>query len=43
MSTKRELSYGMAAFTPGGKNLLSSSTRMRTALAVASALPVGDS
>ena len=43
MLTKRELSYGIDHFTPCGKNLESSSMRARTALAVASALPVGES
>ena len=40
---KRELSYGISYFMPAGKYFDSSSMRARTAVAVASALPVGDS
>jgi hypothetical protein len=43
MLTKRELSNGMVAFTPFGKYGDSWSSRWRMAVAVASALPVGDS
>jgi len=43
MSMKRELSYGIAHCTPLGKKRESSSMRVRTAFAVASALPVGES
>ena len=40
---KRELSYGISYFMPFGKYFDSSSMRLCTAVAVASALPVGDS
>ncbi len=40
---KRELSYGMSYLTPGGKYADSSFMRWCTSVAVASALPVGES
>ena len=43
MSIKRELSYGIVQLMPGGKNFSSSCILTRTALAVARALPLGDS
>jgi len=43
MLTKREASYGIEYFTPDGKYVCSSSMRVFTAFAVASALPVGES
>ena len=43
ISTNLELSYGIVTLTPGGKYRDSSSMRVRTARAVASALPVGES
>ena len=43
MRMKRELSYGISYFMPLGKYFDSSAMRWCTAVAVASALPVGDS